>query len=204
ITMSDEVLKRLSDTYRRIRNTARFMLANIHDFQPSIHIINKNDMVYLDKWAIGQTKKVQDQIIDLYSKYNFHLIIQRIMYFCSIEMGSFYLDIIKDRQYTLKKDSRERRSCQTAIYYILHAMVRWIAPILSFTADEIWNYLPEKKSKYVFTEEWFEKLFYLNNNSLFNYVFWDQLIKIKHEVNKLLEDNKKNNNIHNSLETSII
>ncbi|MDE5284977.1 MAG: class I tRNA ligase family protein, partial [Candidatus Blochmannia sp. A2] len=78
----------------------------------------------------------------------------------------------------------ERRSCQTAIYYILNSIVRWIAPILSFTADEIWTHLPEKQSKYVFTEEWFEELFYLDNTSLFNYNFWDQLIKIKHEVNK--------------------
>jgi isoleucyl-tRNA synthetase len=203
ISISNEILKSSSDIYRRIRNTARFMLANISDFDPTKNIISKNNMVFLDKWAIGQTKIVQEEIIKCYKNYNFHGVVQRLMYFCSIEMGSFYLDIIKDRQYTLKKNSRERHSCQTAIYYIINALVRWIAPILSFTADEIWNYLPEKNSKYVFMEEWFDKLFYLDQDDLLNHQFWDEIIKIKNEVNKFLEEEIKNKNINNSLETCI-
>ncbi|BAB12867.1 isoleucine--tRNA ligase [Buchnera aphidicola str. APS (Acyrthosiphon pisum)] len=204
ISISNEILKSSSDIYRRIRNTARFMLANISDFDPKKNIISKENMVLLDKWAIGQTKIVQEEIIQHYNNYNFHAVIQRLMYFCSIEMGSFYLDIIKDRQYTLKKHSQERRSSQTAIYYIINSLVRWIAPILSFTADEIWSYLPENNSQYVFMEEWFDKLFYLDQDDLFNYQFWNEIITIKHEINKFLEEAIQNKTINNSLETSII
>ncbi|AYN24938.1 isoleucine--tRNA ligase [Buchnera aphidicola] len=204
ISISNEILKRSSDIYRRIRNTARFMLASIHDFNPKTNTILKKNMVLLDRWAISQTKKIQEEIIEFYKQYNFHAIIKRLMYFCSIEMGSFYLDIIKDRQYTLKKNSQERRSCQTAIYYIINALVRWIAPILSFTADEIWNHLPEKNAEYVFTEEWFNKLFDLDENDLFSYEFWNNLIEMKNEINKFLEEEIKNKNIKNSLEASLI
>lgn len=203
ISISDEILKNSSDTYRRIRNTARFLLANISDFEPNKHIIDKDKMILLDKWAIGQTKIVQEEIIKFYNNYNFHGVIQRLMYFCSIEMGSFYLDIIKDRQYTLKTNSKERRSCQTAMYYIINSLVRWIAPILSFTAHEIWNYLPERSSKYVFTEEWFDKLFHLEQDDLFNYTFWNEIINIKNEINKSLEEEIKKKNINNSLEASV-
>lgn len=203
ISISNEILKNVSDTYRRIRNSARFMLANISDFNPKKDIISKDNMVYLDKWAISHTKKVQEEIIDFYKKYNFHAVIQRIMYFCSMEMGSFYFDIIKDRQYTLKKNSKERRSCQTAMYYIIHALVRWIAPILSFTADEIWNHLPQNNSQYVFTEEWFDKLFYLDEKNALNCKFWNEIINIKNEINKFVEELIKNKTISNSLEASV-
>ncbi|QIE01893.1 isoleucine--tRNA ligase [Buchnera aphidicola] len=204
ISISNEILKNSSDMYRRIRNTARFMLANITDFNPKTDLISKDNMIVLDKWAIGKTKLVQEEIICCYQNYNFHGVVKRLMYFCSIDMGSFYLDIIKDRQYTLKKNSQERRSCQTAIYYIIHAFVRWIAPILSFTAHEIWNYLPGINSQYVFMEEWFDQLFNLNNNDILDNQFWDKIIALKHEINKFLEEKIKNKIIHNSLEASII
>jgi len=204
ISISNEILKRSADIYRRIRNTARFMLANINDFDPQKNAIFKEDMVLLDKWAIAQTKKAQEEIINFYTQYNFHGVIKRLMYFCSIEMGSFYLDIIKDRQYTLKKNSRERRSCQTAIYYIIDAFVRWIAPILSFTANEIWDYLPGKRSQYVFTEEWSNKLFDLNKSDSFGCTFWNNLIDMKNEVNKFLEEEIIKKNIKSSLETSLV
>lgn len=203
ISISNEILKRTSDVYRRIRNTARFMLANINDFHPDENIIPKEKMIHLDQWAVSHAKIVQEEIIQLYDKYNFHGVIQRLMHFCSIEMGSFYLDIIKDRQYTLQKNSLERRSCQTAIYYIIHALVRWISPILSFTANEIWNYLPGKNSDYVFTEEWSNELFELNTDTKFNHQFWNELISIKSEINKFVEEEIKNKNINNSLEASI-
>lgn len=204
LSISNEILKNSSDIYRRIRNTARFMLANIYDFNPKEDIVLKDNMILLDQWAIGQTKIVQEEIIKYYNNYNFHAVVKRLMYFCSIEMGSFYLDIIKDRQYTLKFNSQERRSSQTAMYYIINSLVRWIAPILSFTADELWSYLPENNSQYVFMEEWFEKLFDLNQDKLFNHQFWDQIIQIKHEINKFLEEEIKNKTINNSLEASIV
>lgn len=204
ISISHEILQNTSDMYRRIRNTARFILANITDFNPKEHLIYQNDMIFLDRWAIAQTLIAQQEIVNCYEKYNFHGVVQRLMYFCSIEMGSFYLDIIKDRQYTLQKSSKARRSCQTAMYYIIHALVRWIAPILSFTANEIWEYIPDTDSKYVFTEEWFDKLFYLNEHDILHYTFWNNIIKLKHEINKFIEDQIKNKIINNSLETSII
>jgi len=204
ISISNEILKSSSDIYRRIRNTARFMLANISDFNPKKDLVSKSNMVLIDKWAIGQTKIVQEEIIEFYKNYNFNAVVKRLMYFCSIEMSSFYLDIIKDRQYTLKVNSQERRSCQTAIYYIINSLVRWIAPILSFTADEIWSYLPNNNSQYVFMEEWFDQLFHLHQDDLFNYQFWNDIIKIKHEINKFLEEEIQNKTINHSLEASII
>ncbi|QCI23704.1 isoleucine--tRNA ligase [Buchnera aphidicola (Macrosiphoniella sanborni)] len=204
ISISNEILKNSSDMYRRIRNTARFILANITDFNPKTDLISKDNMILLDKWAIGQTLIVQKEIINFYHNYNFHGVVQRLMYFCSIEMGSFYLDIIKDRQYTLQKNSKARRSCQTAMYYIIHSLVRWIAPILSFTAHEIWSYIPETDSQYVFTEEWFDKLFYLKKDDIFNYGFWNDIFKLKNEINKFIEDKIKNKIINNSLEAAII
>lgn len=203
ISISQEILQRTSDIYRRIRNTARFMLANIHDFDPDENIIPKEQMIHLDQWAIAQARIVQEKIITLYNKYNFHGVIKKLMHFCSIEMGSFYLDIIKDRQYTLQKNSLERRSCQTAIYYIIHALVRWISPILSFTADEIWSYLPGKNSNYVFTEEWSNELFELSIDTICNHQFWKELIAVKNEINKFIAEEIKNKTIKNSLETSI-
>ncbi|QCI21466.1 isoleucine--tRNA ligase [Buchnera aphidicola (Hyadaphis tataricae)] len=203
ISISDEILKNTAETYRRIRNTARFILSNISDFNPQQDLISKDNMVYLDKWAISHTHMVQKEIIHLYKTYNFHSIIKRIAYFCSMDMGSFYLDIIKDRQYTLKAKSQERKSSQTTMYYILHALVRWIAPILSFTADEIWDYLKQNNSECLFTEEWFNKLFVLDSNDLYNHHFWNQMIAIKHEINIFIEKAIKKQIINNALESSI-
>lgn len=205
ISISDEVFKRSSDIYRRIRNTARFLLSNIYDFKYEDHKINSNKMVFLDQWAVHKTKIVQNKIINAYNTYDFHEVIKEIMNFCSIDMSSFYLDIIKDRLYTTKKNSKERRSCQTTIWYILESLVRWISPIISFTADEIWKYLPKKnRSKYVFLEEWFTDLFNLNEKSYINENFWNYIFKIRNEVNIVLENARIEKKINNSLEASII
>lgn len=154
IAVSDEILKRSADSYRRIRNTARFLLANLNGFEPSTDCVAPEDMVVLDRWAVGRALAAQQDIEQAYANYDFHEVVQRLMQFCSVEMGSFYLDIIKDRQYTAKSDSVARRSCQTALFHIAEALVRWMAPIMSFTADEIWAFLPGKRAQYVFTEEW--------------------------------------------------
>ncbi|MDQ9615240.1 class I tRNA ligase family protein, partial [Serratia marcescens] len=103
----------------------------------------------LDRWAVGRALAAQQDIEQAYANYDFHEVVQRLMQFCSVEMGSFYLDIIKDRQYTAKSDSVARRSCQTALYHIVEALVRWMAPIMSFTADEIWGFMPGKRAQYV-------------------------------------------------------
>ncbi|MEM8250688.1 isoleucine--tRNA ligase, partial [Morganella morganii] len=138
IAVSDEILKRSADSYRRIRNTARFLLANLNGFNPETDMVKPEEMIVADRWAVGRALAAQADILKSYEAYDFHEVVQRLMQFCSVEMGSFYLDIIKDRQYTAKSDGLARRSCQTALFHIAEALVRWMAPIMSFTADEIW------------------------------------------------------------------
>lgn len=125
------------------------------------------------------------------------------MQFCSVEMGSFYLDIIKDRQYTAKSDSNARRSCQTALFHIAEALVRWMAPIMSFTADEIWGFLPGDRAQFVFTEEWYDGLFRLAEGESMNDEFWAELLKVRGEVNKVLEQARADKRLGGSLEASV-
>lgn len=145
------------------------------------------EMIVLDRWAVSCALQAQNDIKEAYDNYQFHEVVQRLMRFCSIEMGSFYLDIIKDRQYTTKADSLARRSCQTALYHIAEALVRWIAPILSFTADEIWQYLPGERSEFVFTEEFYQGLFALADDEEMNDAYWQEVLKVRAEVNRVLE-----------------
>ncbi|MFU9137240.1 isoleucine--tRNA ligase [Erwinia tasmaniensis] len=203
MAVSDEILKRSADSYRRIRNTARFLLANLNGFNPETDRVEPEEMVVLDRWAVGRARAAQEDIIASYARYDFHEVVQRLMQFCSIEMGSFYLDIIKDRQYTARADGLARRSCQTALYYIAEALVRWMAPIMSFTADEIWNELPGKREKYVFTGEWFNGLFGLADNESMNDGFWAELLKVRGEVNKVIEQARADKRVGGSLEASV-
>lgn len=204
MSYSDEIIKRAADSYRRIRNTARFLLANLNGFDPAKDMIKPEDMVVLDRWAVSMAKEAQEQIIQAYENYDFHKVVQRIMQFCSIEMGSFYLDIIKDRQYTAKSDSVTRHSCQTALYHIAQAMVRWIAPILSFTADEIWQYIPAaEKQEFVFEDEWYTKLFTLSESETLNSEYWAQILAIRSEVNKVLEQGRNDKVIGGALEAAV-
>ncbi|TSJ88682.1 isoleucine--tRNA ligase [Gilliamella apicola] len=204
MSYSDEIIKRAADSYRRIRNTARFLLANLNGFDPAKDMVKPEDMVVLDRWAVSVAKEAQEQIIQAYENYDFHKVVQRIMQFCSIEMGSFYLDIIKDRQYTAKSDSIARHSCQTALYHIAQAMVRWIAPVLSFTADEIWQYLPAtEKSEFVFEDEWYTSLFSLSESETLNSAYWAQILTIRSEVNKVLEQGRNDKVIGGSLEAAV-
>jgi isoleucyl-tRNA synthetase len=154
MSVSDEILKRMSDSYRRMRNTVRFLLGNMHGFDPDKHALPVSEMLALDRWALARTRTLQDEIIEAYRKYTFHLIYQKVHNFCIVDLGGFYLDVIKDRMYTTGTDSRARRSAQTAMFHIAESMVRWLAPILSFTAEEIWRYLPGKRGESVFLETW--------------------------------------------------
>ena len=204
MSYSEEIIKRAADSYRRIRNTARFLLANLNGFDPAKDMVKPEDMVVLDRWAVSMAKEAQEQIIQAYENYDFHKVVQRIMQFCSIEMGSFYLDIIKDRQYTAKSDSIARHSCQTALYHIAQAMVRWIAPILSFTADEIWQYLPmADKQEFVFEDEWYTALFTLPESEALNSEYWAQILAIRSEVNKVLEQGRNDKVIGGTLEAAV-
>ncbi|TCK69553.1 isoleucine--tRNA ligase [Lonepinella koalarum] len=203
MTVSDEILKRTADSYRRIRNTARFLLANLNGFEPTRDLVKPEEMISLDRWAVDCALQAQNEIKDSYDNYQFHAVVQRLMKFCSIEMGSFYLDIIKDRQYTTKADSLARRSCQTALWHIAEALVRWIAPILSFTADEIWHYIPGERSEFVFTEEFYDGLFALDSNEQFDDAYWQQILTVRDEINRVLETARNDKIIGGGLEAEV-
>lgn len=205
ITVSHNILNSAGESYRRIRNTARFLLANLNGFDPKRDWVAPNEMIALDRWAVSCALDAQNDIKEAYDNYQFHTVVQRLMRFCSIEMGSFYLDIIKDRQYTTKADSLARRSCQTALWHIAEALVRWMAPILSFTADEIWGHLPktEGRSEFVFTEEFYGGLFGLTETDELDDAYWRQILKVRAEVNRILEAARKDKAIGAALEAKV-
>ena len=154
MSVSDEILKRMADSYRRMRNTLRFLLGNLHAFDPARHAVAFETLVAIDQWAIAKAFALQNDVVIAYRNYEFHVIYQKIHNFCVVELGGFYLDIIKDRLYTTGTDSAPRRSAQTAVHHVAQAMVRWIAPILSFTAEEVWTFLPQVASESVFLNTW--------------------------------------------------
>lgn len=188
MSVSHNILKQMGDAYRRIRNTARFLLANLSGFDPATNALAPEQMLALDRWAVDRAAAVQEEILTAFDDFQFHQVYQRIHHFCSVDLGSFYLDIIKDRQYTTQADSIARRSCQTALYHISEALVRWMAPILSFTAEEIWRYLPGERGSSVFLETWYAGLFRLPQDAELDADFWSEVQDIKQAVNKAIED----------------
>jgi len=207
ITVSDEIFKRQADAYRRIRNTSRFLLANLNGFNPKEHSVPLEDMVALDRWVVGQAALLQEDIEKAYNDYEFHIVVHKLMNFCTTELGGFYLDIIKDRQYTAKEDSAARRSCQTAMYLIAEALTRWMAPVLSFTAQELWEALPapaaEEREEFVFTGVWFDGLEKLPENVTLDNAYWAEILSIKAEVNKALENARKDKKVGKALEAAV-
>ena len=155
VSISDEILNRTADAYRRLRNTARFLLANLVDFDPAVHSVPPQDMVALDRWLLRRAVALDAEVRDAYTAFQFHEISQKVHHFCAVDLGAFYLDVIKDRQYTCRADSLARRSAQTAMYHVLEALVRWLAPILSFTAEDIWQHLPGAREDSVLLAEWY-------------------------------------------------
>ncbi|MCB1827148.1 MAG: isoleucine--tRNA ligase, partial [Coxiellaceae bacterium] len=202
IRFSDEIIKRVSDAYRRIRNTVRFLLSNLYDFNPATDLVDVNDMVALDFWAVQTTLNFQQRIIQAYEEYSFQSIYQMIHNFCAVEMGSFYLDIIKDRQYTSKKDGRSRRSSQTAMYYILEALVRWLAPILSFTAEEIWKHMSGEREDSVFLSNWFEAFPSVEKRN--ESIDWVDMMAVRNAVNKVLEKHRQEGKIRSALDAEVV
>ncbi|HIF51645.1 MAG TPA: isoleucine--tRNA ligase [Thiotrichaceae bacterium] len=202
MSVSDEILKRTSDAYRRFRNTARYFLSNLDGFDPKKNIVAYEDMLDLDKWAIEHAARLQKEIITAYDKYEFHLIYQMLHQFCVVEMGGFYLDIVKDRQYTTPENSLARRSGQTAMYHLIEMMVRWLTPITSFTAAEIWKHIPGKRSESIFFESWYE-LEINESGSKERQSQWDSLMLIRDEVNKQLETLRVDKMIGGSLDAEV-
>ncbi|MBK1730599.1 isoleucine--tRNA ligase [Thiococcus pfennigii] len=191
MSVSKEILTRTADAYRRLRNTARFLLANLDGFDPARDLLAADDLLALDRWAVDRARQLQEEIVEAYRGYQFHLIYQRIHNFCVVDMGGFYLDVIKDRQYTTPPDGRPRRSCQSAMYHIIEAMSRWLAPILSFTADEIWPHIPGERGPSVHLETWYEGLVPLAAGAPLDRAGWDLVIAARTAVAPALEAARK-------------
>lgn len=201
VSISDEIIKRNADAYRRIRNTSRFLLANLDGFQPEQDSVSASELLELDRWALTRCQQLQEEILVAYEQYQFHVIYQKIHNFCAVDMGSFYLDLVKDRQYTTAKHSQARRSCQTAMYHIVKAFTLWLAPILSFTAEEIWGYIPgHSKDDSVFTQTWYDAW---PVTEAVNMDDWSQLHLIRDEVNKSLEETRQKGEIGSPLAAEV-
>lgn len=202
--VSDEIFQRTAEAYRRIRNTARFLLANLAGFDPAKDLLPEQHLLALDQWLVHRAYEMQQQIIEAYDSYQFHIIYQQLHNFCTVDLGSFYLDIIKDRQYTLPTASRARRSAQTALYHVAQAFVRWIAPILSFTAEEIWHYLPGQKEDSVMLTQWYTNLAPLAATHAMNADFWQVIMQAREVIYKALEQVRAEGKIGANLEADVV
>ncbi len=203
MSLSQEILKRNADAYRRLRNTARFLLGNLHGFDPARDLRPLEDMVALDRWIVHRAWEVQEKIKAAYDRYDFAEIVQALLNFCSVDLGSLYLDVTKDRLYTMREDSRGRRSAQSAMYRIAEAFVRWIAPVLSFTADEMWGYLPGERTGNVLFATWYDGLAPLPADATLTAADFDQLLALREQVAKVLEPMRANGQIGAALEAEI-
>ncbi|MGZ4953676.1 MAG: isoleucine--tRNA ligase [Methylobacter sp.] len=203
MSVSDEILRRTSDGYRRLRNTARFLLSNLDDFDPAQHAVDHKDLLALDRWVVDRAFTLQEEVKTAYETYQFQHIYQKVHHFCVIDLGGFYLDIIKDRQYTAKADGLARRSAQTAMFHVLEALTRWLAPIISYTADEIWQYMPGQRSESVFLETWYQGLITLDDDSALNREFWQKIMAVRAAVGKELEKSRAKGDIGSSLNAEL-
>nr|WP_220466568.1 isoleucine--tRNA ligase [Stenotrophomonas tumulicola] len=203
MSLSQEILKRNADAYRRLRNTARFLLSNLDGFDPARHLRPLNDMVALDRWIVHRAFELQEKIKAAYERYDMAEIVQLLLNFCSVDLGSLYLDVTKDRLYTMQEDSRGRRSAQSAMYHIAEAFTRWVAPILTFTSDELWGYLPGERSGHVLFDTWYDGLAPLPADAELGADDFDQLLALREQVSKVLEPMRANGAIGAALEAEI-
>lgn len=190
IPVSQEILKRVADAYRRIRNTARFLLANLNGFDPEQHLVPAGDMLALDYWITRQAQLLRASVQEDYRKYHFLGVYQKVHNFCVNELGSFYLDVIKDRQYTTPASSLARRSTQSAMYHIVEILARLIAPVLSFTADELWEHIPGKRHDAVFLALFDDGLEPLPEAGELDDAFWERIMDVRTAVNRELENRR--------------
>ena len=203
VSISRDILKQISEAYRKIRNTARYILGNTSDFDPDNKVEYK-DMEEIDKWALLRLNKLVKDCTENYENFNFHLVYHDVNQFCVTDMSNFYLDIIKDRLYTSKKDSTERRSAQTAMYIILNALVKIVAPMICFTAEEIWKYMPHTKNEQVesvMLSDWPEVVAEYDNEELEQK--WNHILELKELVAKELEVARAEKVIGHSLNAKV-
>jgi len=203
MAVSDQILQRSADAYRRIRNTARFLLSNLNGFDPKVDALPAEQMLDLDRWAVDRARLLQAEIVEAYDTYKFWNVYQKVHNFCVQELGGFYLDIIKDRQYTTQANSIARRSCQTALYHIAEALVRWIAPVLSFTSEELWQHLPGEHNDSVMLNTWYDGLAELPADQNLGREFWATVMGVKEAVNKELENLRSAKAIRGNLEAEV-
>lgn len=208
MSVSDEILKRSGDVYRRLRNTARFLLANLDGFDPTTHMQAPESMVALDRWIVHRAYELQQKLAAAYERYDFAEIVQSLANFCSVDLGSLYLDVTKDRLYTMPEDSRGRRSAQTAMYHLTEAFVRWIAPILTFTADEMWRFLPATTANgprvgNVLFATWYDGLVPLGADAAIGAERFDRLLSLRERVSRVLEPMRAAGEIGAALEAEI-
>lgn len=204
VKMSNEILKQLSEAYRKIRNTARFIIGNLYDFNPDKDMCNLKNLCSIDKWALAKLNNLMNKVKNGYESFEFYEVYHAVQKFCIVDMSNFYLDVLKDRLYVEKSNGVERRTAQTTIYIILNALVKMIAPILSYTSEEIWKYMPHfesEKTESIFLNDMSE-----NVNLEITEKFidkWDKIHKIRNEIKKILEIQRKNKIIGSSLEAEI-
>ena len=201
MSVSDEILKRMADSYRRMRNTLRFLLGNLHGFNPTAHAVAFDDLVAIDQWAMAKAFALQNDVVTAYRNYEFHDIYQKIHNFCVVELGGFYLDIIKDRLYTTGAAGRPRRSAQTAMHHVAQAMILWLAPILSFTAEEAWGFLPEVANESVFLNTWHQ---FPAGVERVPAIDWPALIALKMDVARDLERLRSAGSIGAPLDAEVV
>ena len=204
VRISENILQQMSDAYRRIRNTARFLMGNLNDFDYATEKVDYNDMFEIDKWAMHKLEELKEKTTEYYDKYEFYNLFQEITYFCSIEMSSFYLDIVKDRLYCEGPKSLERRSAQTVLTEVLKVLVRIISPVLSFTAEEIWERIPAslKDEESVHLASWIDPNPAYKNEELAKK--WEKIAHLRKEVNKKIEAQRQEGLIGHSLDARVL
>jgi isoleucyl-tRNA synthetase len=186
LSISDEILKRVVEGYRRIRNTLRFVLANTADFDATRHMLPADQWLEIDRYALALTRELQESCQADYERYEFHRVVQALQTFCSEDLGGFYLDILKDRLYTTAPDSSARRSAQSALWHILQAFTRLMAPILAFTAEEVWHVLTGDAGQSVMFQTWHELPKPEGEGDLL--AKWSQIRGVRADVTKALEE----------------
>jgi len=201
LTISNEILKRVVESYRRVRNTLRFLLANTSDFDPARDTVPVADMTEIDRYALALTERMQAGVTEDYKAYQFHLVVQKLQAFCSEDLGSFYLDILKDRLYTTGAGSRARRSAQTALWHIAQSLLRLMAPILSFTAEEAWKTFAGNNGKSVFEEIWHRLP--ASGLDLSVLAHWESVRKFREIVTKKIEERRAQKELGSPLQAEL-
>lgn len=202
IRLSQETLQRLSDAYRRIRNTARYLLSNLADFNPATDMVADEELLELDRWALSRLSRLVEKVADAYNKYEFHVIYHAVHNFCGVDLSAFYLDILKDRLYTSPKQSIDYRSARSTMYQIVDALTRMLAPVLTFTTDEIWQRLPGEREASVHLAGFPQHNSHYQDSQLEER--YEQLQKVRSEVSKQLERSRADKQLGQSLEAKVL